>query len=234
MTDAPHIEDDGLDLTAAEHALGVLDLTERAAAETRMAADPPFAREVQWWQAMLSPLVDTVEPVQPSAAVWPAVRAAVAPSALGRSLTFWRGATAASAALAAACLMIVVWPKAPEAPPAAVDNRPALVSVVASEDRTQTVVVARLDRAHNTLILTPVAMDIPATNSAELWIIPAGGAPKSLGLMPNQELRMDLTGHPEMAKAETATIAITLEPAGGSPTGDPTGPIVASGTFART
>ncbi|MGF7150871.1 anti-sigma-K factor RskA [Sphingomonas zeicaulis] len=70
--------------------------------------------------------------------------------------------------------------------------------------------------------------------SAELWVIPAGGQPVSLGLVRPGEMNT-LTIRAEirpMINGE-ATLAISIEPSGGSPTGQPTGPVVAAGRVTR-
>jgi anti-sigma-K factor RskA len=68
----------------------------------------------------------------------------------------------------------------------------------------------------------------------ELWVIPADGKPRSLGTMP-RTARMHARLEPAMARElhQGATLAISVEPTGGSPTGSPTGPVVASGKLER-
>ena len=58
--------------------------------------------------------------------------------------------------------------------------------------------------------------------------MPAHGAPRSLGLLPGGSGTVALRGQ---VLAGADTLAVTLEPAGGSPTGAPTGPIVYAGKF---
>jgi anti-sigma-K factor RskA len=66
--------------------------------------------------------------------------------------------------------------------------------------------------------------DLPAGKSHELWVIPAGGgAPVSLGLLPHTgDHHRVLTAAQHAALAGARTIAVSLEPAGGSPNGSPT------------
>ena len=77
------------------------------------------------------------------------------------------------------------------------------------------------------LVLKPV--DVPTLTAAkalELWAVPTQGAPRSLGLVSPERgatvLRAGLL-------QGTAAFAVSLEPAGGSPTGAPTGPILSVG-----
>jgi RNA polymerase sigma-70 factor (ECF subfamily) len=92
---------------AAESALGVLDGEDRRAAAARMATDPAFAAEVAAWEDCLSPLVAEVRPFEPSAQVWARIVAGVgAAPGPWNSVVFWRGATVAGIAAAAAALAI--------------------------------------------------------------------------------------------------------------------------------
>jgi anti-sigma-K factor RskA len=61
-------------------------------------------------------------------------------------------------------------------------------------------------------------------------LIPAGDKPHSLGLIdPARPVRV--TVPPDLAGrfGSNAVLAVSLEPPGGSPTGQPTGPVVANG-----
>jgi anti-sigma-K factor RskA len=62
----------------------------------------------------------------------------------------------------------------------------------------------------------------------ELWMLPNGGAaPVSLGLLPMMgEIALPLDAARTAILANTGTLAVSVEPAGGSPTGAPTGPVV--------
>jgi anti-sigma-K factor RskA len=66
--------------------------------------------------------------------------------------------------------------------------------------------------------------DLPAGKSHELWVIPAsGGAPVSLGLLPHTgDHHRVLTASQRAALAGAKTLAVSLEPEGGSPNGSPT------------
>lgn len=64
-------------------------------------------------------------------------------------------------------------------------------------------------------------------HSLELWVITPDG-PVSLGLLPVSGSDV-LTLPASLAQSETLTLAVSLEPVGGSPTGKPTGPVLTSG-----
>jgi anti-sigma-K factor RskA len=71
---------------------------------------------------------------------------------------------------------------------------------------------------------------IPTKRSAELWLIPADGKPRPMGIVdPSKPASMPMPpAFKALARAKT-TLAISIEPPGGSTTGLPTGPVVATG-----
>jgi len=225
---------------AGEYVLGVLDAAERAEAERRVAAEPAFARAVQWWETHLTPLAAEIASVQPSVGLWPRISNLIAeplrPSAWN-NVRLWRGLSAGAAALAAACLVLVLLPRpappVPVAPPAKVVQA-AEVAVINDPTTKAPRLVATLDHATEQLVLTPVALTMPTGRDAELWIIPEGAAPISLGVIPTGAAKRIAV--PAGLRAEgtyTATLAVTDEPLGGSPSGAPTGSVRAAGKFVR-
>jgi len=75
-----------------------------------------------------------------------------------------------------------------------------------------------------------VSAVIPADKAAELWLIPPGDKPHSLGVV-DVSHPVSVTIPPALRNAVTlkAAMAISVEPPGGSPTGQPTGPVIAKG-----
>ena len=66
----------------------------------------------------------------------------------------------------------------------------------------------------------------------EVWLVPPGGTPRSLGLFPSEQsgTTVALNLPHEVAQAlATSELAVSLEPSGGSTTGAPTGPVLFSG-----
>ena len=245
MTDAPTPEplgEDGDRVLAGEYVLGVLDGPQRAAARRRIDNEAAFAHAVDWWEQRLTPLVGALAGVEPSAGLWPRISNLIVPrSAPGpwNDLRVWRGVSAAALAVAAACVVIVALPDhgpSPVAPPpVAVAPTPTQVAVIADPATHEARLVATLDPVHGQLVLTPVALTLPQGRDPELWIIPQGGKPISLGVIAaGAPTRMAAPVGLKAASVFTATLAVTDEPLGGSPTGAPTGSIRAAGQFVRT
>jgi anti-sigma-K factor RskA len=230
---------------AAEQALRLLSADEASEALAREASDPQFAAEVARWRGRLAPLYDEVDAVAPPAGLWSRIEAAITGSApandnLGRlrtRLNIWRSATAAMTSIAAVLALVLVYQPqlAPPATTPAAQRAPAAPMVAMLGDKTATKVVASWDPAARQLVLA-VAGDLPADpkHAHELWVIPADGKPRSLGTMgSDKQMHMRLAETLATLLQQGATIAISVEPRGGSPTGAPTGPVVASGSLSR-
>jgi len=229
---------------AAEYALGVLDGLERREAEALLARDPAFAAAVARWRDQLAPLAEEAAPAVPSAGLWDRIEAEIEPAptfrmaeapreSLWSSLAFWRGFSAIATMSAAALAVIVVLP--PPAPPQpsgfqnAVATGPVMAAPVMGESGA--LVAAAYDPKDSMVVVTPTGkVPLTAAQSMELWIIVGDKAPRSLGVIDpaNPSLhRMPADVRKELAAG--AALAISIEPRGGSPTGAPTGPVVAQG-----
>ncbi len=213
------------ELLAAEYALGVLDGAERAEAERRIARDRAFAQMVEAWERQLAPWAGEIAEVAPPPAVWQRIAAALpAPpssrAGVWENLAFWRIFALASA-LAAACLAVVIYL-------GAVGGQAPLVATI--EGGGSRAFVATVDAKHGTVAVVPAAYAADATRVPELWIIPADGKPRSMGLL-RADRPVTLTLSSELAAfaRSNAVLAVSLEPPGGSPTGQPTGPVIGSG-----
>ena len=90
-----------------------------------------------------------------------------------------------------------------------------------------------MDLEHSRIIVvpaTPVAVE--HGRAAELWLIPAGQKPISVGLITrDQPTTLTLAPALLVRLGPTALLAVSVEPAGGSPTGQPTGPVIAKGAI---
>jgi anti-sigma-K factor RskA len=226
---------DGGNLIAAEYVLGVLGAEERREVERRMAQEPVLASEVAFWEERLGGLADTVAPVAPPPATWTRIEAAIDPRLASRpasawqSLAFWRGFGIAAATLAAASIAMLAYIGL-----TSTGRAPLMATLGGSGGQPN--FVATVTSGGNSLVVVPAALLTSDPRAIELWLIPTGpGArPHSLGLIqPGQPIRLDIP--PELSGRLTpdATLAVSLEPPGGSPTGLPTGPVIASGKLSN-
>lgn len=205
------------DALAAEYALGTLRGHARLRFQKRLAQERALAERVARWEQMFSTLDSHLKPVQPPESVWKkiALNLPVQPTVQrNRPYLGWM----AAAGLAAVAL--VTWYTTRE---------PALTPLVVLNDAQQHGQwVVSADSQRQQLSITPLRPTALATNnSLQLWLIPAGGTPVSLGLLSSQAPTQVTLNN--MTLAADAVIAISLEPQGGSPTGQPTGPVLFSG-----
>ncbi len=214
------------ELLAAEYALGVLQGAEHRAAVARAAREPAFAAMVAAWEERLTPWAGEIEEVAPPPHVWANITSALPAPAprhpgLWRDLAFWRGLTLVSGVLAAACLAALLYVGAPQAP------SPLIASIDGGGHRH---FVATVDASHGTIAVVPAAFAAVPAKVPELWLIPPGGKPHPLGLLQADRTVTIAIPRDLLARASRgAVLAVSLEPPGGSPTGQPTGPVIATG-----
>lgn len=245
MSGSKTLSPEDRDALAAEFALGVLDGEELAIALSLFATDAGFKDEVARWSGRLGPLLDEVAEARPPERLWARIEDGIGakerPSAeiyqLRRKVGVWRGISGAAMAIAASLALFLVVQPQTIAPPAPVEVAPApalLVAKIGTEDAPMAM-VATWDSANRRLMVAAAA-STPAGpgHSHELWVIPADGTPRSLGLMPADPTKRMAVAAPVAGQIrEGATLAVSLEPEGGSPTGLPTGPVIASGKLER-
>jgi len=217
---------------AAEYVLGTLRGRARERFERLARTDRALTDAVRTWEERLLPLAEQLPPIAPPARVWAAILARIrgAPAArasIWSSLGLWRALAFASLATVVALAVVLLKPL-PEAPEG------ALVVVLAGTDA-KPALVASADRLGRTLSVKPVArVDLAADRALELWMLPDGGNPRSLGLISaTGVVRVALSGPADQALRNIPALAVSLEPRGGSPTGQPTGPVLYSGSVQR-
>jgi anti-sigma-K factor RskA len=209
------------DRLAAEYVLGTLRGSARRRFEALLPAHPQLKQAVAQWERRLGPLALQVPPAEPRAVVWQRIEARVfgpaEPAARWwQRLGWWQSVAGAASALALALAVFLVVPR-PQQPP--------LVIVMSSSGGAQEF-VASLSGDGSSLVLKPLGpVQVGPSQALELWQVPAKGAPRSLGLV---QVQGPTVRHVQLGP-DAAALAVSLEPSGGSPTGLPTGPILAVG-----
>ncbi len=232
MTDRRTLQEEDVHL-AAEYALGVLQGPERQAFERRIAQEPALAAEVRDWDESLVGLADGYAPETPPRQAWSRVEArlfaASAPDArpsLWSSLGFWRG-------LAALCLAGVIglgaWNFRSISP--GPDNQTVIAQV--QNEAAKLKLAVAFDPATGELRLNRIEGSPPAGRSLELWLIAGNAAPVSLGVLPADATSRIALPERLRDKLAGSVLAISDEPEGGSPTGAPTGAVLATGELTR-
>ena len=236
---------DDLDMLAAEYVLGTLDAAERAGFERRLAGSEPARRAVEEWTRRLGPLALASGDVEPPAGLWDRIEERIASQGrvdggaapvvaandnrideFRRSARGWRLAFAAATALAASLAAFIVYRELPGGNGL---ERASYVAIVGQKDGRPALIV-NVDPGSKSAYVIPVSAETPAGRVLELWFIGGGEKPKSMGLLGAQPARLML---PAGAQVEKASLAVSVEPEGGSPTGAPTGPVVYSGPIVK-
>jgi anti-sigma-K factor RskA len=204
-----------VDRLAGEYVLGTLRGRARRRFE-RWLLSPQVGALVKAWEERLSGLEPTLRGVTPPAAVWRAIETRLELRKLGRAPTMRWLALAASVMFLALVGMFAL---------REFGTQPVTQQAYIEADA-QTIYwrVELLGANREISLHVHKVHDLPAGKSHELWVIPAGGgAPVSLGLLPHTgDHHRALTAAQRAALAGAKTLAVSLEPQGGSPNGSPT------------
>jgi anti-sigma-K factor RskA len=251
------------EMLAGEYVAGLLEGVAETAFERRLAAEPALAAAVARWRTRFAEIDESAAPVVPDEAFWrrietalatapdlpaqtasPSVTVTEAPAAAPRpataalprpragladwwrSVTVWRGF--AAVATAAAIVLAVGLGRMVLAPPP-----PTFVAVLVAETGEIGAVVHVF--ADGTAELLPLEnVPVPSGRALEVWTKWSDErGPVSIGLLDRpRTVRLSTGGLPQTRPDQL--FEITLEPATGSPTGRPTGPILFKGTASTT
>jgi anti-sigma-K factor RskA len=239
--------DEGNDnLRYAEYVLGVLDADARAAVAQEVQTNDEAAAAVALWQRRLMPLSDDIASVTPGAYVWARIHdylrldvlaTSARPAAskgLWNNLALWHWLGIGASALAVALVVVVAVPHREPTPAIAVATADAgyMVSTI-QQDNGVTGWTATMDLDRARMVVVPAAPAALASGRApELWLIPKGGKPISVGMIAQNAPTTITLDKSLLAKlGPTALLAVSVEPVGGSPTGQPTGAVIAKGSI---
>jgi anti-sigma-K factor RskA len=241
------------DRLAAEYVLGTLRGRARARFQAWLREDAALRRTVADWESRLVPMAAGIAEVHPPRRVWAAIRSRIgagAPAAKAGfwdSLAFWRNwgllATGCAAALVAAIALrppqTIEVPVVQKIEVPSTAMQPSYIALLhgTAPDGQKLVFLAYAGRQSDELWVKNVALgEAPPDHGHELWGLPAtpGEPPKSLGMLPKLEKgTIKLAAAADQSLRDFPALAISIEPAGGSKTGLPTGPVVAKGDCLR-
>lgn len=210
---------------AADYAIGLMPSTARRRFESLLLDDPNLRAEVAQWQESLIGLTTELRPEPVPDRVWQQIVARIEPQRLHvpekRSFWSWISVAAVACSLLVAIIVGVIYTR----------DKPDFNATLLANDQQPALTVQAFERY---LKVEPVAVaSVDPGRSLELWAIPLDGVPVSLGVIPDDgKGRVDLSDAQRKLLSGQTTMAITLEPKGGSPSGKPTGPILYKGQLA--
>ena len=210
---------------AAEYVVGTLQGAARQRFERWMMLSSRLRRQVWYWERRLQPFNDSLPEASPPVAVWQSIEQRLFPESAKpvaprwwQTLTAWRW-SAGIAMLAVFALL--VWTP----PPTVVTH---YVGVVQSQ-QAEPLWLGNASADHRlTVKAMPPVQPADGGRDYQLWLLPESGAPVWLALLPTggAQLQVNLSDQQVRQLLQSRSLAISLEPAGGSPTGQPTGPVV--------
>ena len=244
-----------LDRLASAYAIGTLRGGARRRFETLAREQAPVRAAALVWQSRVASMTELQAPAQPSPAVWTRIHnlivgereqsamaaarnAKAAPSGGWlRSLALWRGAAGAGAL--ATVLAVVTAVGLRDNLGAQIGELQAQLSAqpqveyvaVLNDEQASASMLVTFDPKNKKLTLQRVGGYQEASDkSLQLWALPPGAAPRSLGVLSQEKLLQLAAGEGDVR--EVPTLAISLEPKGGVPseTG-PTGPVLFKGAL---
>ncbi|MCJ8507958.1 anti-sigma factor [Rhizobium lemnae] len=224
------------EVLAGEYVLGVLPAEKRQQVEQRIRCDRAFAAMVARWQENLSSMDDEYVPQVPSEAVFPQVQQRLFSrgsqqaqhSGFGRRL--WSSAPVWRTLALTSFLMLIGVAIFGLQPPSSLKTGGQMQAQLKGQDGTNISLLANYEPRSGRLTMMPVANPQSEPKSLELWMIDGNAPPVSLGVIPdtaNGDVIVPDTMRRRIANG--VTLAVSLEPKGGSPSLGPTGPVLLSG-----
>ena len=211
---------DRLEQLAGAYVVGTLRGSARARFERVYGGNPRVREAVRRWEDRLMPLLRGIVPIIPSARVWVEIarRTSRQRADTTHDMAPWRWILAGALTL---CLVVAVSIR--------ILNPPPQQLAALGPDQAHVIwIIARYADTHELSVRAPSYVQGNPGMAFELWALPAGGRPPvSLGLMPRSgSLSRPLSPSQRAALLQSDHVAVSLEPAGGSPTGSPTGPVL--------
>ena len=222
---------------ASEYVLGTMKGGARRRFDEYLKHDAALRAEVARWETHLMPLNERLQPVPPHTRVWEKIAARIGglktdmtlekkPVGLWESIAFWRnlGLGASGVAVALLAAMLILKP---------IDQSPMLTAVLAEDDNIARVFI---EQPKSGLLMVKMVTPWQTMNgmALQLWVVPKNGTPRSLGLINDTgETRLSLAGM-DQKLSDGLVFAISKEPPGGSPTGQPSpGSVMCKGAIAH-
>ncbi|MGF6151078.1 anti-sigma factor [Pseudomonas fluorescens] len=210
---------------AADYAIGLMPTAARRRFEQLLLDDAELRVELAKWQESLTSLNEPLVEVPVPDRVWTAINARIEPQELHvpakRPFWNWLRITVAVCSLLVAVTLGILYNR---------DSSQYSATLLSASAQP-----ALRIKAHNDYLqVEPLALATVAPgHSLELWAVPADGKPISLGVIPaGGKGRVALSEKQHALLGKPIALAVSLEPEGGSPTGQPTGPVLYQGALA--
>ena len=236
------IDLDDINALAAEYVLGTLTAAERDGVTMLRVREPALDAAIVAWENRLGPMIALVREVTPPPQLLQRIRERIKPAgnvidfnpqkaALMRRALSWRNAAIGMTALAASFAGVLGWREAVRTPMA------STYVAVLQAGQSSPALLLTVDTAKQMFAVRALTKPSEQGKSYELWLLHDKlPQPKSLGVVPDGDMEVRAVNDSGIDRSMfmNATFAVSLEPAGGSPTGQPTGPVLFTGKLYQT
>lgn len=235
------LDTSALNVVAAHYVLGILSHADRQLFQTLLQQRPELLQLTYGWERRLNPMAYVLEPQSVPPQLWQKIerylnqlQAIGTPDTVpsdAKVRTFWQPWAWLSTALAAGLVLWIAMQPAP------LTVSPQPVPVVAQQSRDIAILTGENQSAswvvrqqNDRLLLSAVGQQaIRADHDLELWVIVGNQPPRSMGVIRLQQGEAVISSPITGQISSQMTLAISLEPKNGSPTGQPTGAVLYSG-----
>ena len=228
-----------IDMLSAEYVLGSLQGAARIRFEELIQQRADWAKTLNWWQTHLHLLAETVPAIKPSKQVWQQIENRLwnktAPLSASNwwHILNWRNTALLSTSLAFIFATFLVT----QAPNKPTISEPTAVAMLATDKAQAGWLLSLASNAGGNAEIRAnslASLQIKNQNAYELWLLPTDKSkPISLGLLPQKGNKVLKVPAHLVAMLSESGLAVSVEPIGGSPTGQPTGAVLYQGKLVK-
>jgi anti-sigma-K factor RskA len=216
------------DRLAAEYVVGTLQGRARDRFERVLLASPRARADVERWERQLNSIALELPERQPPRRVWRRIERRVRPAPERRGWAWPLAALASTAAAVVLAAYILLAPPTGGGPPGF--GAPDYVALVGNRGEGPRWALAAHTEPGMMMVRTLQPASADPEHDHELWLVREYGDPISLGILPDQgNARHNMPAAAVSSTNPRASVAVSVEPPGGSPTGAPTGEVVFQG-----
>ena len=225
-----------VDMLCADYMFGTLKGSARSRFEQLLKQRAGLAQAFSWWESHMHLLADTVPAVKPPDKVWQRIETKLFNKVAQRNPptnAWWRNFAFLSTALAASFATFLIM----QSPKGVVELQPTTVALL-TNDKTQAGWLLSLAKNKQDIAeiraKSMASLEAKPNNSFELWLLPADKSnPVSLGLLPQQGDAVIKVPNVVLTQLVAGGLAVSVEPIGGSLTGQPTGAVLYQGKLTQ-